>query len=124
MKKLLYLCLPIISFVLLTGCIKEEYDDCERCTLTFSYLGDGTSDIFPEKITDVSLYVFDANNRVVQTKRIEQNELKAFQGTKLNLEPGDYHIVGIGNQFDQTIVENIPSARSSSATPTPTAVAW
>ena len=113
MKKLLHLCLTLVSFVLLASCIKENYDDCERCTLTFSYTGDVTYDIFPEHITSVSLYVFDANNRVVQTKRIEQNELKAFQGTKLNLEPGDYHIVGIGNQFDQTIVENIPSADMS-----------
>ena len=109
MKKLLYLCLPIISFVLLTGCIKEEYDDCERCTLTFSYLGDGTSDIFPEKITDVSLYVFDANGILVQTKHIEQNDLKAFQGTKLNLSRGVYHVVGVGNSFSKTEI-NTPSS--------------
>jgi hypothetical protein len=83
MKRLLYILLPIISIVLLSSCIKEKYDDCERCTLTFSYLGDGTSDIFPEKITDVSLYVYDAAGVLVQTKHIEQNELKAFQGTKL-----------------------------------------
>lgn len=104
MKKLLYLCLPIVSIVLLCGCIKEEYDDCERCTLTFSYVGDGASDIFPEKITDVSLYVYDASGVLVQTKHVKQNELRAFQGTKLNLSKGVYEVVGVGNAFDKTTI--------------------
>ena len=104
MKRLLYLCLPIISIVLLSGCIKEEYDDCERCTLTFSYVGDGVTDIFPEKITDVKLYVFDANNTLIQTKHITQNDLRAFQGTKLNLKKGTYRVVGVGNSFDKTVI--------------------
>ncbi|MBQ5898411.1 MAG: FimB/Mfa2 family fimbrial subunit [Alistipes sp.] len=109
MKRLLYILLPIISIVLLSSCIKEKYDDCERCTLTFSYLGDGTSDIFPEKITDVSLYVYDAAGVLVQTKHIEQNELKAFQGTKLNLSQGVYHVVGVGNSFSKTEI-NAPAS--------------
>lgn len=113
MKKLLYLCALLVSLVLLASCIKEDYTDCERCTLTFSYTGDVSYDIFPQHITSVSLYVFDANNRLVQTKLVEQNDLNAFQGTKLNLEPGDYHIVGIGNQYENTIVENIPSGDMS-----------
>jgi len=96
-RLLLYIVMPLVSFVLLTSCISENMDDCERCKLTFSYLGDVDYDIFPQHITYVSLYVFDANNRVVQTKRIEQNELKAYQGTKLNLVPGAYRIIGEGN---------------------------
>lgn len=108
MKRLLYLCLPIISIVLLSGCIKEEYDDCERCTLTFSYVGDGVTDIFPEKITDVKLYVFDANNTLIQTKHITQNDLRVFQGTKLNLKKGTYRVVGVGNSFDKTVI-NAPN---------------
>ena len=104
MKKLLYLCLPIVSIVLLSGCIKEEYDDCERCKLTFSYLGDGSSDIFAEKITDVSLYVYDASGALVQTKHIKHSDLKAYQGTKLNLKKGVYEVVGVGNVFNKTTV--------------------
>ena len=105
-KLLLYLCMPLASLVLLTSCIKEDLSDCERCTLTFFYEGDVNYDIFPQHITCVSLYVFDADNRVVQTKRIEQNELKAFLGTKLNLCPGAYRVIGVGNQYDKTVVEN------------------
>lgn len=108
-RLLLYIIMPLVSFVLLTSCISENMDDCERCKLTFSYLGDVDYDIFPQHITYVSLYVFDANNRVVQTKRIEQNELKAYQGTKLNLEPGAYRIIGVGNTYDKTVVDNVSS---------------
>ncbi len=106
MKRFLYLCLPLVSFVLLTSCIMENYDDCERCKLTFSYTGDETYDIFPQQITCVSLYVFDKDNNLVQTKRIEQNDLKAFQGTKLNLSPGTYQVVGVGNDLNLTEVYN------------------
>ena len=105
MKRFLYLYL-LASVVLLASCIKENYDDCERCTLTFSYTGDVTWDIFPEQITRVNLYVFDNDDRLVQTKLIEQNELKAFQGTKLNLGPGKYRVVGVGNGFNKTEVTN------------------
>lgn len=108
MKKYLYLLL-LAPFVLLAGCIKEDYTDCERCTLTFSYTGDVTQDIFPDHITRVSLYVFDQDQRLVLTKQIEQNELKAFQGTKLNLNPGKYKVVGVGNCFDKTEVVNTSS---------------
>lgn len=114
MKKLLYLVVLLAPFVLLASCIKEDYTDCERCTLTFSYMGDGTWDIFPEKITRVSLYVFNSDDDLVQTKSIEQNDLKAFQGTKLNLEPGNYRIVGVGNAFDKTEVTNLSSSSSMS----------
>ena len=97
----------LASVVLLASCIKENYEDCERCTLTFSYTGDVTSDIFPEHITRVNLYVFDNEGRLVQTKLLEQNELKAFQGTKLNLSAGTYKVVGVGNGFNKTEVKNL-----------------
>ena len=96
----------LVSIVLLAGCIKENSDDCERCKLTFSYTGDVNYDIFQQKISCVSLYVFDDKNSLVQTKRIEQSDLKAYQGTKLNLSPGSYRIVGVGNDMDLTEIES------------------
>ncbi len=96
----------LVSIVLLAGCIKENYEDCERCKLTFSYLGDVNYDIFQQKISCVNLYVFDETNSLVLTKRIEQSDLKAYQGTKLNLEPGSYRIVGVGNKMALTEIEN------------------
>lgn len=116
MKKLFYLCLPLVSFVLLAGCIKEDYTDCERCKLTFSYTGDVSYDIFPQQITSVSLYVFDEDDRLVQTKRIEQNDLKVYQGTKLNLTPGTYRVVGVGNDYNLTDINNTSATDMSKIT--------
>ena len=37
--------------LLMTGCIRENMDDCKgKVTLRFRYVGDGTTDIFAEKI--------------------------------------------------------------------------
>ena len=107
MKKLMLFNL-CAALLLLSSCnsIKDTYEDCETVTLTFSYSGDGTMDIFQDKISSVSLYIYGADGSLHQTKTIEQNSLKAFQGTRLNLSPGSYSIVGVGNAFDKTTVEN------------------
>ena len=114
MKKILYMYL-LASVVLLASCIKEDYADCERCTLTFSYLGDGTWDVFPEHITRVSLYVFNSEDRLVQTKLIEQNELKEYQGAKFMLTGGIYRFVALGNANTEqaTAVYNLNSGKMS-----------
>ena len=52
MKKAIIL--YILLLVTVTGCIKENLDDCET-TLYFSYLGDGTKEIFPQKIEKVDM---------------------------------------------------------------------
>ena len=52
----------------------------------------------------MSLYIYDANGTLVQTKHIKQNDLKAFQGTKLQLSKGVYEVVGVGNVFNKTTV--------------------
>lgn len=103
------------ALLLLWSCnsIKDNYEDCETVTLMFSYLGDGTMDIFQDKISSVSLYVYGADGSLHQTKTIEQNSLKAFQGTRLNLSPGSYSIVGVGNAFDKTAIENTNASSHS-----------
>lgn len=49
-----------------TSCIREDLDDClSTNTLLLSYKGDGTTEIFPDKICRVEMFVFDAENRCV-----------------------------------------------------------
>ena len=44
----------------LNGCIKEDMSDCPgNCLLEFSYVGDGTTQIFQDKIHKVDMYVFE-----------------------------------------------------------------
>ena len=124
MKKfILYLCLPLVSFVLLTSCIKENMEGCERC-IEFEYLADGNTDVFPNHITSVSLYVFDENDQMVPASRLggqnpirlEQNDLKREQGITLPLNHGKYRLVGVGNDYDKTEVYNASCGNMSQIT--------
>lgn len=88
----------------LTGCIKEDLDDCKgKVSLHFRYVGDGTTDIFPSKIEKVTLFVYtaDGNHLVTQTE-YDKDKLSSYQGADLELFPGKYHIVCWGNTFDAT----------------------
>ena len=96
--------MPLVSFVLLTGCIKEDLDGCERC-IEFEYFADGNSDVFAQYIERVSLYVFDQNDNLLPASILgcsnpvvlEQNDLKKYQGVKLMLTGGTYRFVALGN---------------------------
>lgn len=108
MKKLLYLSLPLVMMVLLASCIKDNIEGCER-DIVFEYYADGDTDVFPKHITSVNLYVFDSEDRLLEKycRRLEQNDLKAHQGVKLSLNPGEYRFVCLGNDYDLTEVYNI-----------------
>lgn len=121
-KHILYLCLPLVSFVLLTGCIKENLEGCERC-IGFEYFADGDTDVFPEYIQRVSLYVFDENDQMVSTSQLgrenpiilEQDDLNKYQGVKLMLTGGRYRFVALGNPNTKqhTEVYNVDSGNMS-----------
>lgn len=50
--------LSLMFLASLNGCIKEDMSDCPgNCTLKFSYVGDGTTQIFQDKIHKVDMYV-------------------------------------------------------------------
>ena len=99
MKKAIIL--YILLLVTVTGCIKENLDDCET-TLYFSYLGDGTKEIFPQKIEKVDMYIYNQNNVFVQKTVLNRKELNRQRGTTLNLPSGQYHIICWGNSLNDT----------------------
>lgn len=117
MKKLLYLSLPLVMMVLLASCIKDNIEGCER-DIVFEYYADGDTDVFPKHITSVNLYVFDSEDRLLEKhcRRLEQNDLKAHQGVKLSLNPGEYRFVCLGNDYDLTEVYNIECGDMSGIT--------
>ena len=96
----------LLWVVLVAGCIKENRDDCGRCTLRFSYVGDGTTEIFQKKIEKVNLYVFDANHNCIVSRTLKQNELST-QSISLELSPGTYRAVCIGNAFEATVITDV-----------------
>ena len=92
-----------------SGCIREDRSDCTcDVLLSFVYTGDGTSDIFPEKIDKVSLYVYSAgDNSLAGTYEFDKSDLTELQGAHIRLVPGDYKIVCWGNAADRTHVHTV-----------------
>lgn len=91
MRKLIIL-YSILLAVILPGCIKEDLEDCYT-TLYFSYLGDGTQEIFPDKIGKVNLYVYNESGGFVQKIILDKEDLRKKQGITLNLPSGKYEVV-------------------------------
>jgi len=80
----------------LSGCIKEDLDDCFRdyaFRVSFIYYGDGTTDIFPSKTESVQMYVFDTEGTYVDRYTYSGTSPNAFQGITLDLEPGSYDVI-------------------------------
>lgn len=97
------------AFCLLTGCIREDRSDC-LCDvfLDFLYTGDGQTDIFPDKIDKVNMYVYSAADRSLAGEyELDKAALTEHQGIHLYLRPGNYRIVCWGNAADRTHIHKV-----------------
>lgn len=104
MKKAAVICVSLLT-LLMAGCIKEDLEDCYT-TLYFSYLGDGTREIFLEKTGKVDMYVYNESGALVQSVVLNRNDLQRKQGFTLQLPDGRYKVVCWGNAYADTQVTN------------------
>ena len=96
----------ISALVLLVaaGCIRENRDDCRGDVyLHFIYNGDGDTDIFPDKIECVGMYVYSLDNSSLHSEySFDEQDLNALQGTHLMLPPGNWRLVLWGNAAERS----------------------
>lgn len=92
-----------------TSCLKEDHSDCYNTyKLILSYYGDGDTEIFPQKINRVEMYVFDESDACVSSGVLPAADVASRTTTLPPLAPGDYRIVCVGNTYD-TGLENLSS---------------
>ena len=90
--------LVAVAGVLASSCIREDYSDCfNRYVVNLSYMGDGTDEIFPQKIRKVQMYIFDSENRCIHQATLPDEELRLQRTMLPVLEQGDYRLVFLGN---------------------------
>lgn len=106
MKTIRYIS-ALLFLTCLTGCIRENIDDCETpVELDFLYFGNGIVDIFPDRVDSVLMYIYELpSGRLSQSRRISKEELSARQGADLRLNPGDYRIVCWGNAGEGSSID-------------------
>lgn len=99
----------ILAGLFSTSCLQEDHSDCYRTyKLIFSYKGDGTTEIFPEKINRVEMYVFDEANACVSSSLLADSDVAARSTRLPHLKPGNYRIICVGNTHN-TGLENLDS---------------
>ncbi len=93
-----------LSVGVATSCIREDLDDCLSTNkLLLSYKGDGTTEIFHDKICRVEMFVFDAENRCVNSSVLPEDQVASRTATLPPLAAGDYRIVCLGNTHDTRV---------------------
>lgn len=92
--------------VALGSCIREDLSECYSINkLQLVYTGnDKSSNIFPQKISSVELYIFDAAVDCVYNRALTDVELSQQEVTLPRLLVGEYRIICVANGKNTDIV--------------------
>lgn len=90
----------LLTLSLFTGCYKQDYSICsveENCVLLFELEAESGSAEFKSNITSIDVALFGSDGTLYTHQRVEKAQLEVFQGIKLTVDPGIYHVVAWGN---------------------------
>ena len=97
-------CLTVAALALLS-CIREDLSECFSTNkLQLSYNGNGSTDIFQQKISSVEMYIFDAAVECVYNRALNSEELSQQEVTLPRLDIGEYRIICVANGTNTDIV--------------------
>ena len=89
-----------------SSCIREDMSECLNThKIVLSYLGDGQTEIFGDKIDRVEMYVFDAQNNCTDHFVVPDDQVAARTAQLPPLAPGDYRVVCLGNTYHTKIAD-------------------
>ena len=89
----------------LISCIREDLSECYGVNkLQLSYMGDGNTEIFQQKISSVEMYIFDAAVECVYNRALTDEELSQQEVTLPSLAVGEYRIVCVANGENTDII--------------------
>ena len=116
MKHLSNILITLGALVLASGCIKENREECDNCTIKLQYFADGQSDVLTSYVNQVDLYIYDQDGQLVTVIPSSKDELDRNNNslsTKLNA--GTYQLVAIGNTGAQSNYNDVESRLGTKA---------
>ncbi len=109
--------ISIFATAALLGCVKNSRDDCDtpaerNLVLHFEYFDQEENDIFAERIEMVDVVIFDEQFNFYNWVYLSKQNLDEFRGVRLEVEPGDYHLICWANLSSSR--DEIPDDQSAS----------
>ena len=104
-----YLYILLITSLLVTGCVRDNLQDClpvHNTTVYFSLEDYSGNDMFSSAVECAELFVYNEEGLIVSRSHISKAELNAFSGKRLWLAPGIYNVVVWANAIRSQIVVN------------------
>ena len=85
----------VITLSILTGCIKDDYDDCTQGINVrfYSKTSCQIDTVYPEQISNITLCVFDKNDRLVSLRRSNDVKIQKDYSQKVEVNEGLYTVV-------------------------------
>ena len=104
--------LTLTTTLLLSSCLRDDLSKCYTNRIALSYHADGTTEVLPEYIKTVQLYIYDANSGALVERQDIDTDTPSDPTpiVNFNLKSGSkYKVVAIGNVSDKTSIQGTDS---------------